>query len=58
LRGLVRCVAGSLSLAELQQACMAIAEFQAAWHAGGAPVAAWRLVDAVAPLLDVLGRRR
>jgi arginase len=61
-------IAGGLSLAELQQACMAIAvhelvgmeiaEFQAAWHAGGAPVAAWPLVDAVAPLLEVLGRRR
>ena len=55
------------SLAELQEACTAIAthelvgveiaEFQEAWSAGGPPVSALPLVQAVTPLLDVLGRR-
>jgi arginase len=60
-------VEGGLSLAELHEACTAIAvqelvgleiaEFQGAWREGGAPVSAWPLVDALTPLLDVLGRR-
>jgi arginase len=60
-------VEGGLSLAELRQACTAIAaqelvgveiaEFQQSWGTGGAPVSAWPLVDAVSPLLEALGRR-
>jgi arginase len=61
-------VEGGLSLAELHQACtaiaaqelvgMEIAEFQESWFAGGAPVSALPLIDAVAPLFEVLGDRR
>jgi arginase len=59
-------VEGGLSLDELRQACtaiaaheligMEIAEFQGAWRAGGEPVSALPLVDAVVPLLDALAR--
>jgi arginase len=61
-------VEGGLSLAELRQACtaiavheligMEIAEFQGAWRAGGEPVSALPLLDAVVPLLDALARSR
>lgn len=61
-------VEGGLSLADLHEACaviaahelvgVEIAEFQQAWLAGGEPVSASPVLDAMAPLLAALRRCR